>query len=212
MQRYTTIALFSAIALSVGILGVYGLTSISSTLKAQSEPQSIDSVPLLGHVTMVVTDPKGNILEYHQGDNIVVRQAGDCLADKIFGSSAKVNDCPSGGAAYTAIAIGNQSSPSSPVATQTALDAEIGTTTTTNLQRQSATITGTQSTGSAPASVLLQATFTDSVSTSKTITESGIFNSTTTNAVGMFARQTTGSITLNQGDSLTVKWTVTIGT
>ena len=209
MQRYTTIALFSAIALSVGILGVYRLTSVPSTLKVQSDPQTIDAVPMLGHVTMTVTDPHGNIVAYHQGDNIVVRQAEDCLSDKIFGASAKNADCPSGGAAYTVIALGNQSSPPAAAATDTALDAEIGTS-VASLDRLAATITPTASTGSAPASVLLQATFTNSAVTAKTITESGIFNSTTVSAVGLFAHQTFTGVTLNSGDSLTVKWTVTI--
>lgn len=207
MQRYTTIALFSAIALSVGILGVYGLTSVPSTLKVQSDPQTIDAVPMLGHVTMTVTDPHGNIVAYHQGDNIVVRQAEDCLSDKIFGAAN--SDCPTGGAAYTVIALGNQSSPPAAAATDTALQAEIGTS-VASLDRKAATITPTASTGSAPASVLLQATFTNSATTAKTITESGIFNSTTVSAVGLFAHQTFTGVTLNSGDSLTVKWTVTI--
>lgn len=207
MQRYTTIALFSAIALSVGILGVYGLTSVPSTLNAQSSPQNTDGVPLLGHVTMTVTDPKGDIVAYHQGDNIVVRQAEDCLSEKIFGASNA--DCPTGGTSYTAIAIGNGTQ--TQVATRTSLAAEIDTQDPT-LDRKSATITPTQSTGSAAASDLLQATFTNGGATTNTISESGIFNSTAVSSVGMFAYQTFTGIPLNSGDSLTVKWTVTIGT
>ena len=206
MQRYTTIALFSAIALSVGILGVYGLTSVPSTLNAQSSPQNTDGVPLLGHVTMTVTDPKGDIVAYHQGDNIVVRQAEDCLSKKIFGASNA--DCPTGGAAYTFIAIGNGTQ--TQVATRTALAAEIDAQ-DPSLDRASASITPTQSGGSA-ASDLLQATFTNGGATTNTISESGIFNSTAVGSAGMFAYQTFTGIPLNSGDSLTVKWTVTIGT
>lgn len=209
MQRYTTIALFGAIVLSVGILGVYGFTSVPSTLKVQSDTQNIGAVPLLGHVTLTVTDPQGNILTYHQGDNIVVNQAEDCLSKKIFGIASNI--CPTGGAVYSVIGLGNQTSPPAVAKTDTALDHEI--TNQAGLTRLAAsTLTETDATSGAPVSDVLQAQFTDSSSSAATITEAGLFNSTAISAVGMFAHQTFSGVTLNSGDSLTVKWTVTMGT
>lgn len=208
MQRYTTIALFSAIALSVGILGVYGLTSVSATLKVQSDTQTIGAVPMLGHVTLTVTDPKGNILAYHQGDNVVVNQAEDCLSDKVFGIASLT--CSTGGAHYNVIAIGNQSSPAAAAKTDTALDHEI-TTPSTMTRATATTQTETDATSGAPVSDVLQYQFTNAGS-ANTVTEAGLFNSTTVSAVGMFAHQTFSGVTLNSGDSLTVKWTVTMGT
>ncbi|NHI04109.1 hypothetical protein DYY67_1484 [Candidatus Nitrosotalea sp. TS] len=209
MQRYTTIALFSAIVLSVSILGVYGFTSVPSTLKVQSDTQNIGAVPLLGHVTLTVTDPQGNILTYHQGDNIVVNQAEDCLSKKIFGIASNI--CPTGGAVYSVIGLGNQTSPPAVAKTDTALDHEI--TNQAGLTRLAAsTLTETDATSGAPVSDVLQAQFTDSSSSAATITEAGLFNSTAISAVGMFAHQTFSGVTLNSGDSLTVKWTVTMGT
>lgn len=209
MKRYTTMALFSAIVLSVGILGVYGFTSVPSTLKVQSDTQNIGAVPLLGHVTLTVTDPQGNILTYHQGDNIVVNQAEDCLSKKIFGIASNI--CPTGGAVYSVIGLGNQTSPPAVAKTDTALDHEI--TNQAGLTRLAAsTLTETDATSGAPVSDVLQAQFTDSSSSAATITEAGLFNSTAISAVGMFAHQTFSGVTLNSGDSLTVKWTVTMGT
>ncbi|MGI0045796.1 MAG: hypothetical protein ACREBB_01220 [Nitrosotalea sp.] len=208
MQRNTTIALFSAIVFSVGILGVYGFTSIiPSTLKAQSEPQAIGAVPMLGHVTLTVTDPKGNILAYHQGDNVVVNQAEDCLSYKVFG--IKSNQCTTGGAVYNVIVLGNHTGA---VAGKT--NSTMGTEETApqGLGRQTAgTQTETDATTGAPVSDVLQAQFTNG-GTANTVTEAGLFNSTVVNSAGMFAHQAFTGIALNNGDSLTVKWTVTMGT
>lgn len=209
MQRYTTIALFSAIALSVGILGVYGLTSVPSTLKVQSDTQTIGAVPMLGHVTMTVKDAQGNILAYHQGDNVVVNQAEDCLSDKVFGIPSP--QCHTGGAVYSVIGLGNQSSPSAANKTNTGLQHEV--TNQAGLTRLAAsTLTETDATSGAPVSDVLQVQFTDSSPSAATITEAGLFNSTVVSSVGMFAHQTFTGVTLNSGDSLTVKWTVTMGT
>ncbi|MGI0087086.1 MAG: hypothetical protein ACREBI_03880 [Nitrosotalea sp.] len=207
MQRYTTIALFSAIALSVGILGVYGLASVPSTLKVQSDTQNIGAVPMLGHVTMTVKDAQGNILAYHQGDNVVVNQAEDCLSKKVFGIASSI--CPGGGAVYNVIAIGNGTVTSAK--TDSALTTEESG--VVNMQRKTATTqTETDATGVAPVSDVLQAQFTNDGTTGNTVKEAGLFNSTTVGAVGMFAHQSSFSVSLNTGDSLTVKWTVTMGT
>lgn len=205
MQRYTTIALVSAIALSVGILGVYGLSSVPSTLKVQSATQSAGAVPMLGHVTLTVTDPNGNIVAYHQADNIVVNDAENCLAKKVFNAAS--NACPTGGAAYTVIGIGN--------GTQTVAKTVTGLNVEENgnlsLRRLAATTTTETDAGSGPVSVVQKVTFTNAGS-SNTVSEAGLFNSTTYNARGMFSYQTFTGIPLSNGDSLTVQWTVTMGT
>lgn len=208
MQRYATIGLLSAIVLSVGVLGVYGFTSMSSTLKAQSDSQTIGAVPMLGHVVMTVTDPHGNIVAYHQGDNVVVNQAEDCLSQKVFGIPSKV--CPGGGAVYNVIGLGNGSATNTAGKSNATLAAE--ETTPQGLGRKTATTqTVTDATSLLPVSDVLQAQFTNGGS-SNTVTESGLFNSTSQGSQGLFARQTFTGIALANGDSLTVKWTVTMGT
>lgn|SRR5574337_721783 len=208
MQRYTTIGLLSAIVLSVGILGVYGFTSMPSTIKAQSDTQTIGAVPMLGHVTLTVTDPKGNILAYHQGDNVVVNQAEDCLSQKVFGIASHL--CPSGGAVYNVIGLGNQTGVFTAGKTNSTLSAEESA--PQGLGRQTATVqTETDAGALTPVSDVLQAQFTNG-GTTNTVTEAGLFNSTVVNSVGMFAHQQFTGIALSNGDSLTVKWTVTMGT
>ena len=60
-----------------------------------------------------------------------------------------------------------------------------------------------------PTKIVLAKTFT-SVG-GATITESGLFNSTTIATGGMLAHKTFGAVSLTSGDSITVTWTFTVG-
>ena len=205
MKRYQSIGLLSVMVMAVGMLGTYGFSSISNTsVDAQSTINS--GMPLLGHFTITETDPQGNIIAYHQGDNVVVHQGENCVAKKVFGVGASA--CPTGGATYNVIGIGNDTTAAAN--TQTGLGTEHNK---AGLTRVTATTQSvTDATGATPAKVTLGATFTNTASTSGTVAEAGIFNSTTYQAAGLFARQTFSTITLQPNDALTVTWTISIGT
>ena len=130
---------------------------------------------------------------------------------------------------FDVIAIGN-STDASPFVTagDTALDSEInqtnsgGNTDAGNLERaSSASRTKVYNDGTSGVDTVISAQFTNTNGLSYTITESGLFNSTggpldgTQNNVNsttrMFAHQGFGGITLDNDESLTVEWTVTIG-
>ena len=65
-------------------------------------------------------------------------------------------------------------------------------------------------TGSAsPTKIVLAKTFTSG--TTASITESGLFNSTTVNSGGMLSHKTFAAVALTSGDSITVTWTFTVG-
>lgn len=205
MKRYQSIGLLSVMIMSVGMLGIYGFSSISTSgINAQSAINS--GMPLLGHFTIVQKDPQGNIIAYHQGDNVVVHQGENCVAKKVFGVGGSA--CGTGGATYNVIGIGNGSAAAAN--TDTSLGTEHNK---AGLTRVTATTQSvTDATGATPAKVTLGATFTNTASTSGTVSEAGIFNSTTYNSVGLFARQTFSTITLQSNDALTVTWTISIGT
>ena len=78
------------------------------------------------------------------------------------------------------------------------------------LARATAT-TKTWTNGSAgnPTKIVLAKTFTSS--TVASITESGLFNSTTISSGGMLAHKTFAAVSLTSGDSITVTWTFTVG-
>jgi hypothetical protein len=81
----------------------------------------------------------------------------------------------------------------------------------TGLQRAASTsaVVTDDGTGTAGAQIALSKAFQNTSGGSVAITESGIFNSTSTSADGIFSRQTFTSIPVANNDSLTVTWTIT---
>ena len=67
----------------------------------------------------------------------------------------------------------------------------------------------TNGTGATTTNIVLANTFTSTGTAS--ITESGLFNSTTIGSGGMLAHQTFTAVSLTSGDSITVTWTFTVG-
>jgi len=72
------------------------------------------------------------------------------------------------------------------------------------------TKTWTNGTGASPTTkIVLAKTFTSD--TVASITESGLFNSTSIGSGGMLAHKTFSAVSLTSGDSITVTWTFTVG-
>ena len=209
MNKNRTIGIYGAvIALSVGLLGAYGIMAPSASGTDQSTSQSLG---LLGHVTLTVTDPQGHIKEYRQGDNTVVNTSKSCTAKILFGGTSTLCACP-GTATWDTIGVGSGGSPpTQPLTNATRLVTEY---TSHGLNRAAATghtVTLTDATGSTGAKETIQSTFTNNDTSSHAINEAGLFNGTSLTSNGMFAAQTFTAVTLNQNDALTVKWTITVG-
>jgi hypothetical protein len=225
MNRNTTYAMFGVtFALVAGLLGTNLLSAESSGLAAQ-DSKSSDGMFLMGHVTTIVKDKDGNIKAYRQGDNAVSNNGKNCVAKYLFaagstrGATASTSGVPGlcvGAltAPFTAIAIGNGSSAPTVANADIKLGKEMGG---NGMDRQLGTVTWTNATASASATVLIQGTFgpwTAGTASTTVIQEAGLFNSTTDNATtgGMFAHVLVPSPpTLNNGDSVTIKYTVNMG-
>ena len=228
MKRITTIALFAGIfAVTIGTLGFSGDSATS--LMVSSLPQSQENVGMLGHVEYKVLDEIGNIKQYMQNDNIVVRVGKDCVARAVFDTSVDPGACPTN-AQFQFIAIGNGTTGTIDEA-QTTLQGGVCATSAADgeMARKLVTPTFTAATGSAGTIVTLDTSgdpFTfDAFNTTKVI-DSGVFNAdesakdgngqcTTLGTSEMFSIQqlngpTTG-ISVSDGDSLSVKWTITVG-
>lgn len=218
MNRNTTYALFGiTFAIAAGMIGNNLLVAQPSTLVAENTPTN-DGFQMTGHVTTTVSDASGNIKAYRQTDNTVVATGKNCVSKLLFGGSTSrgaagstvcvgANTTP-----WNVIAVGNGSGAVTPATADYKLAAEPASN-SNGLNRQTGTITYTNAT-SGSATALMQATFgpLSGLSSGGTqVTESGLFNSTTVAATGMFAHQGITSIALNNGDSLTIKWTITIG-
>ncbi len=215
----------TTLVLGAVLVIVAGLFTASVTGFVSLQPNSLANTLgtgayMAGHVTTIVTDADGNVKAYRQSDNVIVNNGENCVARLLFHNDSSVagQGTDSGGISgctgilaqpFSVIAVGAGSVNAN--GTDTGLGNEHPA---SGLQRLAGTVAFTESTGtgaSTTAIAEIEALFTNSAGISKTVTESGLFNSTSVNATGLFARQTFPSITLNNGDSLTVQWTINVG-
>jgi|SRR5947209_932831 len=219
MNRNTTYALFGAtFALVAGMVGGNFMFAQPFGLVSETEKPANDGMKIYGHVTTIVKDANDHIKAYRQTDNVVVTTGKNCVSKLLFGGPST-----SRGAAGSTVCVGANTTPWNVIAigngsgAVTVADTDyklaVETANGNGLQRQAGTITYTNSTTGVSATALIQATYTVASirSTGTQVTESGLFNSTTVGTTGMFAHQAITSIPLNNGDSLTVKWTINIG-
>ncbi len=236
MNRLKTIVLFAGIfAIGLGAVGLNDSSAISlSILAATPQIQTQNEVSMLGHVEYTIRDSEGTVIQYAQGDNTVVHTGMDCVSRLVFENSTSTV-CPEGNNEFQFIAIGNGSAAvDPPVNTNSELITTssgdcASTTVDGEMARKQVTPTFTPATGSTGTVVVLDTKdspfdFGASNATGP-ITQSGVFNAneSATNANGecttlgtssMFAIQnlaTTTGISVSAGDSLSVKWTITVG-
>lgn len=220
MKFNTTPILAVSLAVVVVFLG-FSLSGVIDTKHSMTQTGMAEAY-MTGHVETVVRDSDGNIKEYRQSDNVIVNTGENCVAKLLFqddgagaglGSGTGTSACiGSLNQPWTSIVLGNDTTAAS--GTQTGLGVEHRG--NSLVRAKATTITFTNSTTASGAStdrsiVTLAKTFTNNSGGSNTVSESGLFNSTTVGAGGMFARQQFSAITLSSGDSLTVTWTINIG-
>jgi hypothetical protein len=215
----------STIVLGVALVIVAGMFSanVAGLIGHQSnDGQKLATGAFMtGHVETILTDFQGNIKEYRQSDNVITNGGENCAIRLLFnrenaGWTANSNSCRGAlTASWNVIALGTDDGTLLPVnGTNSGLGAE---TSATGLVRLAGTATFTNSTavastGAGTAAVAtISKTFTNTSGGTIAVKESGLFNSTTVIASGMFARQSFSTINVGNGDSLTVNWTINIG-
>lgn len=228
MKKVQAALIFSAIlAVTIGTLSYSGISATS--LVASSVPRNSDAMNILGHVEYTVRDSSGLVKAYYQSDNLVVNTGDNCVAARLFdpGNAAPNHGCTSfGPTGYQFIAIGNETRAFDDSATNLVAPA---TTTTDGEQarkRDSVPViipsSGNTPTGS---QVIIETPtpFTFSASNATTVQNSALFNATAgstdsngqTTAIGnarAFAIQKLNpTVTVANGDTLNVRWTITIG-
>ena len=227
-SKTTIIGLVAAIAVLSGAMGL-------SVTGAFSDPKLMTSNAatgfLIGHVEIEATNANGELFAYRQSDNAVVDDGEQCILKMLFGTSGMTNDgrgeylaTTSDGSisstvgactgiltgAWDIIAIGEGTT--APDDTDVILETEFTAATGAGLKRAEATTkTWTNGTGATTTKIVLKNTFTSTSGSTESITESGLFNSTTVAGSGMLAHQTFTAVSLTSGDSITVTWTFTVG-
>ena len=233
MNRLKTIVLFAGIfGIGLGAVSLSGGSATSFMVSAvpQSQEAGFD---MLGHVEYTILDDSGAVKHYLQGDNIVVESGKDCVSRLVFENSTSAV-CPLGNNEFQHIAIGNHTTAGTPGDTLAALETTSGgacasSTVDGEMARKQVTPTFTAATGGTGTIVTLDTSsdpFDFSVDNATgAIMQSGVFNGpegatnangecTTLGSTSMFAVQDLNSdtgITVSTGDSLSVKWTITVG-
>lgn len=212
----TTLILGVSLAVVAGLFGttIFGVVDLNNTALTSASASGV----ITGHVTTTLRDSDGNIKEYRQSDNLIVNQGENCVTKMLFGaaggSTVGTGVCTgSNSDGFRYIQIGNSSQ------TVQSSDFKLGvpynaTSGVPSLVPKVSTVTLTNSSGSTAgttAIAVLATTFTSTQAAAQTVSESGLFNSTTDSTNAMFARQTFTGITMNNGDSLTVQWTINVG-
>jgi len=216
----TIAVLVAALALTSGGLGLVSTgildTSDGMDLASVIPKQSTATALIAGHVEVWHHNSVGELLSYRQIDNEVVTGGEHCILKMLFtaGSDRGANNTATnevctgaltGG--WTNIAIGTGSTAAADA--DTALGTE---STVSGLSRAAASTVTWQTTDSPSLSkIQLSKTFTSADSSSHTITESGLFNSTTVSGSSMLARQVFTGVALSDDDSITITWTFTVG-
>ena len=213
----TTLILGVSLAVVAGLFGstIFGITDSNNSAQTSASATGL----ITGHVITTLRDSDGNIKEYRQSDNLIVNQGENCVLKMLFsgsgGSGTGTNVCVGQNTAgFRIIQLGNSSQ------TVQSSDYKLGgpynaTSGVPSLvPKVATTVTWTNSTGSGSgttAQAVLAATFTSTQTAQQTVSESGLFNSTDDSTNALFARQTFTGISMNNGDSLTVQWTINVG-
>lgn len=199
------------LSLAVMFVGIAAgaLVGVLALPNAVTEVQSEES-GIMGHLTLILTSPDGEIKQYVQTDNLVTFQGKDCIVENLFAADGA--SC-STAADFNNIGLGISSGAgtgSSDVVTALA-----------SACVRAVADTSVSDGGGATQKVTITASFGgtgagggDTINDNAcevTVTEAGLFNNVVAAAGDMFSYQSFSSVTIGDADSLTVNWEITFG-
>jgi len=80
-DKRATIAISTSIVAAALIIGIATAIPATNNFSVAST-----ALPIMGHVTVTITDADGNLKSYIQADNVSTHVIGDCIANDIFGA------------------------------------------------------------------------------------------------------------------------------
>ena len=209
-MKQTKLALSAVMIVAIGLTGANFVTGSEMTEQEKINAY-VDSAPVYGHITIVHSDPDGNILSYIQTDNVVTAEGKNCMADQIFGEVS--SGCIAvGNTAFNTIGLFD-----TVTFANTDTDVTLSPSLLTNAAFAGLGITvadsvtlATAASGATGATVDIVELFTAGTGvTSKTVTGAALYNDAED---ALFAGQAFGaSVVLNDADTLSVTWSITLG-
>ena len=215
-SKSTITVLVAALAVLSGAMGM-SMTGVFSDQEIMTASTRNVAVGLMtGHLEIEARHMNGELFDYRQLDNIIVNDGEQCILKMLFsngtsGAGRGATTTAGAGACtgaltnpWSVIAIGTCTS-CGPTGNDVVLGTEVITNGGQRVYASEATWTN------ATSQIVLKNTFTAAGGNIGAVTESGLFNSTTANKNGMLARTTFDAVTINDGDSITITWTFTVG-
>ena len=208
-DKLTIMALFAIVGITSGLVGY----TFSTSEEVNQVATSYTTSALAGHLTIEARDGDGNLKAYRQTDNVITNTGENCALRALFSTGSF------GTGVGTTVCTGAMTQPFSAIQLGTGTTFEQETNkvlvtpiTDSGLSIAVGSVTWTNATGvdlTDAAKVVVSKAFT--VTGTKAVTEAGLFNGTTDNTNGMFARKTFAAVNVLNGDTLTVNWTVYVG-
>ncbi len=197
------------------LMGLAAIVSIGGAYAVMQDVQSpkgvqVEHSGILGHLSLVLYGPDGQIKTYRQTDNLVVINGDNATADKMFfaaGAGRKLTTCTgcNGANVGTFQWIGVGTGNGGPTAVDTLLQTQASN------KKLGAVTNGTGGHGTAQIQVTFPAGKLTNSSTAQ-ITEAGLFDAYQNSSAlsNMFSRQVFSSIGVNPADTLQITWTISI--
>lgn len=175
---------------------------------------NVQNVAFMGHVELLQKNAVGDTIGYFQSDNLVMDDGKDCVAIRTFDTANALATCGSFGE-FQFIALGDTQCVSCEDGTRTTLQGEMTT-------RRADTSIAAFTTASDPAGtqVIINTEVPFNIgpgNNTNNVFEVGLFDTITASSGNVFAiRNSTATspnpgIDVNDGDTLDVTWTITVG-
>jgi len=209
------LAIFALIA---GLSAISMATIYASDLGPTSlviATPSNEKVGMLGHIEFEVMDASGNLKGYYQTDNFVTDMGAACTATILFDKDETLSPCDTTGSAvneFLKIRLGD-SAPSTTLKSRTALIADM----TGFRVDTDATMISNAAAGTATVTISTETPFTftsGGSNVTNNVFEAGLFDETSGGNAFAIQNTTSGAnpgIDVNDGDQLSVTWTITVG-
>ena len=191
-NRLAVMAVVVGVAILGGALALQNMSFSESSAGSQGLGERSG---IMGHVTLTVIDPDGNITRYIQGDNVVTDVAENCIGNDFTGDTGTFGTACAG--LFDDVAVGT----SSLAVNQNQVDLAVTNT------AGAGTLGGFTAASGGAASFTLTKTFTDPGAT--TYKEASIFDDAGTDI--MLARKIITATLSSASDDLAIQWTITIG-
>lgn len=212
MKQVALLAIIVGLS-AVSMAAIYASDFVQTPLLVATP--SNDKIGMFGHIEFVLADSSGNIKGYYQTDNFVTDMGAACAATMLFDFDETLSPCDTTGAGvkeFLNIRLGD-SQPGTDVKSDTALDNDmVGFKVDTD-----ATMISNANAGTATVTIATETPFdftTGGSNVTNNVFQAGLFDETVGGNAFAIQNTTSGAnpgIDVNDGDQLTVTWTITVG-